>query len=89
LRLLLSSTDWYQNTLAQIKKVKSDFDKGKIGDVEARPSIFTDLLESDLPQSEKTVRRLAGEAAALIGAGTETTAWSNINLCVYWNRKPC
>jgi cytochrome P450 len=33
-------------------------------------------LESDLPPSEKTLFRLAGEAATLIGAGAETTAWA-------------
>jgi cytochrome P450 len=33
-------------------------------------------LESDLPPSEKTLFRLAGEAATLIGAGSETTAWA-------------
>ena len=41
-----------------------------------RPSIFRDLFESNLPDSEKTVFRLVGEAAGLIGAGSETTAWT-------------
>jgi cytochrome P450 len=37
-------------------------------------SIFHELRDSDLPQSEKTVARLADEGNILIGAGSETTA---------------
>jgi hypothetical protein len=39
-------------------------------------SIFIDILESDLPDDEKTVPRLGAEATTMISAGTETTAWS-------------
>jgi cytochrome P450 len=41
-----------------------------------RASIFRELLESNLPPSEKTLIRLAGEAGTLIGAGSETTSWT-------------
>jgi hypothetical protein len=37
-------------------------------------TIFHELRDSDLPQSEKTVYRLADEGNILIGAGNETTA---------------
>lgn len=40
------------------------------------PTIFHELLESDLPPQEKSVDRLADEAQLMIGAGLETTAWA-------------
>jgi hypothetical protein len=40
--------------------------------------MFDELLESNLPEEEKTVPRLGAEATSLISAGTETTAWSKI-----------
>ncbi|KAI1258580.1 putative cytochrome P450 [Xylariaceae sp. FL1019] len=40
------------------------------------PTIFSELLGSDLPPQEKTLRRLGGEAQQLIGAGLETVSWA-------------
>lgn len=37
-------------------------------------TIFTEMLQSDLPESEKTKQRFNDEAFALIGAGTETVS---------------
>ncbi|CZR51378.1 related to cytochrome P450 CYP3/CYP5/CYP6/CYP9 subfamilies [Phialocephala subalpina] len=42
----------------------------------SHPTIFHELLESDLPPQEKSVNRLADEAQLMIGAGLETTAWT-------------
>ncbi|KAF8860246.1 cytochrome P450, partial [Acephala macrosclerotiorum] len=39
----------------------------------SHPSIFHDILDSDLPPSEKNAKRLADEAVAVVGAGFETT----------------
>ncbi|KAI1818677.1 putative cytochrome P450 [Poronia punctata] len=39
-------------------------------------TIFHELLESDLPENEKTLSRLWQEGQIIIGAGTETTAWT-------------
>jgi len=39
-------------------------------------SMFQDILESDLPPSDKTPARLSAEAGLLLIAGTETTARS-------------
>ncbi|KAJ8131833.1 hypothetical protein O1611_g1790 [Lasiodiplodia mahajangana] len=39
-----------------------------------RPTIFSSLLTSDLPDSEKSIKRLTGEATAIMVAGTETVA---------------
>jgi cytochrome P450 len=51
----------------RIKEVKENRSKGRM---------FSELLDSNLPESEKSVYRLSGEAFSLIGAGTETTAVS-------------
>ncbi|KAI0487174.1 putative cytochrome P450 [Xylaria cf. heliscus] len=40
------------------------------------PTIFSELLGSDLPPQEKTLGRLGAEAQQLIGAGLETVAWA-------------
>ena len=40
------------------------------------PTIFHDILESDLPPQEKALDRLWQEGQTIIGAGTETTAWT-------------
>jgi hypothetical protein len=37
-------------------------------------TIFDALAAANVPQQEKTVRRLEEEAAAIFGAGTETTS---------------
>ncbi|MCJ1354660.1 MAG: hypothetical protein MMC33_004649 [Icmadophila ericetorum] len=39
------------------------------------PNIFYEVLQSDLPEEEKSVDRITDEALILIGAGTGTTAW--------------
>ncbi|CZR70208.1 related to cytochrome P450 CYP3/CYP5/CYP6/CYP9 subfamilies [Phialocephala subalpina] len=39
------------------------------------PTIFHELLESNLPPQEKSVQRLADEAQLMIGAGLLTTSW--------------
>lgn len=41
-----------------------------------RPTVFGSLLESDLEAHEKQPQRLADEATAVVGAGTETTSWA-------------
>jgi len=68
------------NITAYIERLKKAHDSGNHSDIEA-PSLFRELLESDLPPEEKTVRRLGAEAAAMISAGTETTAWS-LSSCI-------
>ncbi|PQE03622.1 Cytochrome P450 protein [Rutstroemia sp. NJR-2017a BBW] len=41
-----------------------------------RPTVFHDILSSDVPQRELEPERLNHEAIGLVGAGIETTAWS-------------
>ena len=40
------------------------------------PTIFHELLESNLPPQEKELQRLGDEAQTVLGAGLETTAWT-------------
>ena len=46
----------------------------KDGVLRKRPTVFSDILASSLPEHEKTHERLSGEAFSLMGAGTETTS---------------
>jgi cytochrome P450 len=41
----------------------------------SHPTIFHELLNSDLPDEEKSVERMAEQAQTIIGAGQETVAW--------------
>ncbi|KAL9105922.1 MAG: hypothetical protein Q9227_008982 [Pyrenula ochraceoflavens] len=51
-------------------------------------TIFHELLASNLPPSEKTVDRLAGEALIVLGAGTETTARTLSNISFWITSNP-
>lgn len=42
----------------------------------SRPSIFHEILKSDLPPEEKSEQRLHDEAQVVVGAGVETTKWT-------------
>ncbi|KAL5001375.1 cytochrome P450 [Aspergillus recurvatus] len=58
---------------ARIHKVKQD---SKSGVPRTQQSMFAAILDSPLPEAEKTEQRLGGEGFAMIGAGIETTAWT-------------
>ncbi|KAG9253243.1 cytochrome P450 [Emericellopsis atlantica] len=58
---------------SRVYKTKHDLDAGISYD---RPTVFGDLLQSELDESEKNPERLADEAVAVVGAGTETTSWA-------------
>lgn len=46
-------------------------------------TIFSAILDSELPSEEKSRQRLFNEAVELIGAGTETTAWSEFHFRLF------
>ncbi|KAJ5690941.1 hypothetical protein N7488_012508 [Penicillium malachiteum] len=77
MRIMLEESN--ERIPARIRKAKRDLQTGTIGD---RPSIFTAILDSSLPESEKTDYRLGGEGFSMISAGTETTAASIWTLTV-------
>lgn len=43
-------------------------------------TVFTELLDSDLPPAEKSVKRLTDEGITLIAAGTDTTSLTLSNI---------
>lgn len=45
-------------------------------------TIFHEILDSKLPEPEKTVRRLSDEAEVIVLAGTLTTAWT-LDVCTF------
>lgn len=51
---------------------------GETEELEQRdhPTIFHELLQSDLPPQEKEVQRLGDEAQTILGARLEATAWA-------------
>ena len=42
----------------------------------SHPTLFHEILQSSLPESDKSVNRLKDEAAIVVGAGTLTTSWA-------------
>ncbi|KAI6091573.1 putative cytochrome P450 [Hypoxylon rubiginosum] len=63
---------------AQIREIQNQKGTGKerAKDHNLHATIFHELLESDLPESEKAAVRLWQEGQIIVGAGTETTAWT-------------
>ncbi|KAI1763613.1 cytochrome P450 [Hypoxylon sp. FL1150] len=57
----------------QVRKTKTDMDAGIVRD---RPTVFGELLKSDLPDDEKSTTRLVDEAASVLSGGTETVSWT-------------
>ncbi|KAJ0159761.1 Trichodiene oxygenase [Colletotrichum tanaceti] len=69
----------------RVENAKSELDAGIR---HARPTVFGSLLESDLESVEKGSLRLADEAAAVVGAGTETTSWALAVITYHLLTKP-
>lgn len=57
----------------KIRKTQADLDAGMKSKDQ---TVFGSLLESDLPEPEKSISRLTDEAAALLTAGSETVSWA-------------
>ncbi|KAK8137099.1 cytochrome P450 [Apiospora sp. TS-2023a] len=57
----------------QVQRTKADREAGIVG---KRQTVFGELLASSLPEREKSMKRIADEAAAVLAAGTETTSWT-------------
>ncbi len=52
------------------------------------PTVFHDVIESDLPAREKTLDRLYQEGQTFVAAGTETTAWCLTVITFYLIENP-
>ncbi|KAK8001027.1 hypothetical protein PG991_013249 [Apiospora marii] len=57
----------------QIQHAQAD---RRAGVVRKRQTVFGELLASSLPTHEKSLKRIADEAATLLAAGTETASWT-------------
>ena len=71
---------------ALIAKTRAEMDAGISS--RARPTVFMELMQSDLPASEKTHDRLKSEAFSLLGAATETTSWALGTITYYLLSQP-
>ncbi|KAL2207483.1 cytochrome P450 [Sarocladium strictum] len=69
----------------RVRKTKADMDAGIQYE---RPTVFGSLLTSDLEAHEKQPQRLADEATAVVGAGTETTSWALAVITYHLLTKP-
>ena len=67
--------DFFRNCYAIAQKMLSETDGTKYVEKE-HPTIFYEIIHSDLPPTEKLPKRLEMEAAAILGAGAVTTAWT-------------
>ena len=73
MKLLL---DFFCNCYAIAEKMVSETDGTKYEE-KSHPTIFYEIIHNeDLPRVEKSPKRLEGEAAAILGAGAVTTAWT-------------
>jgi cytochrome P450 len=70
-----SLLDFNRNCYAMAGKILNDTDHKKYQE-KAHQTFFYEIIHSNLPPAEKTPKRLAGEAAAILGAGAVTTAWT-------------
>jgi hypothetical protein len=66
----------FQMVHSQIQKIQQRIGKGFEHQSQTSATIFHELLQGDLPDEEKSTLRLSQESQTIIGAGTETTAWS-------------
>ncbi|KAL8686811.1 MAG: hypothetical protein Q9218_006851 [Villophora microphyllina] len=67
--------DFFRNCYAIAVKMLRETDGTKYEEKE-HPTIFYEIIHSDLPPAEKQPKRLEMEAAAILGAGAVTTAWT-------------
>ena len=78
MKLLL---DFFRDCYAIAEKMLAETD-GKKYEEKEHPTIFYEIIHSDLPSSEKNPKRLEQEAAAILGAGAVTTAWT-LTVAIY------
>ncbi|EPE24159.1 Cytochrome P450 [Glarea lozoyensis ATCC 20868] len=78
--------EYKHNMTAQINAIKQARDKGENNP--AKGTIFNEVLDSNLPASEKTTTRLSDEAAGIVGGGIETTKWSATVMCFHIINNP-
>ena len=73
--------DWERNNQRLVKEIVDSHDPTRKPDG-SHPTIFHELLSSDLPPHEKDYERLWQEGSSLIGAGVETTS-NTLNVILF------
>ncbi|OTA87481.1 hypothetical protein M434DRAFT_375491 [Hypoxylon sp. CO27-5] len=68
----------------RVKRVQVDIDQG----LDNGTSVFSSILRSDLPPSEKDLQRMTEEGFSLFAAGTETVSWALTVITYYLLTKP-
>jgi cytochrome P450 len=71
---------------AQINDIKKARDQGSGN--RAKGTVFSEVLDSDIPSIEKTTARLSDEAAGIVGGGIETTKWAATVICFHVLNNP-
>jgi cytochrome P450 len=72
---------------ALIAKTRAEMNEGVVSS-RARPTVFMEVMQSDLPAHEKTPDRLKSEAFSLLGAATEMTSWGLGTITYYLLAQP-
>ncbi|KAI1344240.1 putative benzoate 4-monooxygenase cytochrome P450 [Xylariaceae sp. FL0016] len=67
----------------RVDRIRAELAASDKIDEGGRVTIFQRLLESDLPESEKSTPRISGEAFGILGAGTITTA-TTLTIIAYY-----
>lgn len=70
---LVAYAHFLQDVEKQIKEIIDG--KNEAHKDASHPTVFRELLDSDLPTEEKTLERLRFEATSIVSAGMETTKW--------------
>lgn len=66
-----------QDIRTQVRKLKKDIADGTFKPSEStRATVFTEILNSNMPEPEKETERLSREAQVMVQAGIETVSWS-------------
>ena len=73
--------DWERGNQALVRDIVNSHDPNKKPS-ETHPTIFHEILSSDLPAEEKSYDRLWQEGSSLIGAGVETTS-NTLNVILF------
>jgi len=77
---------FHKTVLEQILEITSGRNQGYKD--ASHPTIFKELLDSDLPPEELSIKRLQHEGQTLVGAGIETTKWTLSVACFHIYTKP-
>lgn len=74
--------DFNRNCYSIAQNMLTETDTSKY-DQKGHPTVFHEIIHSDLPSPEKTAGRLRDEAATILAAGAVTSAWT-LSVAMYY-----